>query len=351
MEKSEVVGLKLSQKEGVLISDKFDRRYYSGVDIDEGYLLISKHPAYFTDSRYFYALKEMLKESDITPVLYTGLDSVKKYLKEKKIKKLFIDYRKTTIKEGQDFKKLKVKIRDASAFLEKGRAVKNQSEIEKISTACKIIESAVSNAIKKLKVGVTENEIRESIIKSIKKAGGEGESFSTIVAFGKNSAVPHHQTGETKLQKDSAVLIDTGAVYKGYCSDITRTVFFGKPSEKFIKAYDAVKTANERVIENIAVGTSYSSADALAREVLEEHDLDKYFTHGLGHGLGLEIHEFPTLSKRGVGEIKENDAFTIEPGVYFDGEFGIRIEDTVVVENGKIKRLFSDEKELLLIEE
>lgn len=351
MEKSKLCSLKIGEKVGVLISDKYDRRYYSGIENEEGYLLISKNPAYFTDSRYFYAVKEKLKGTNITPVLFTGLESIKDYLKTNKIKKIFIDYRKTTLKEAESFKSLKIKLKDASKFLERGRAVKTTEEIEKISFACGVIEGALKEAVKNLKVGVTEKEIAKIIVDYVKDAGCEGESFSTIVAFGKNSAVPHHQTGDDKLFINSAVLIDTGAVYEGYASDITRTIYFGKPTEKFINAYNAVLTANKKVIEDIKVGTQYKDVDAYARKILSEYDLEKYFTHGLGHGLGLEIHEFPSLSKRGDGEVKENDVFTVEPGVYFDGEFGIRIEDTVVVKNGKIKRLYSDDKELLLIEE
>lgn len=351
MEKGKLKSLTLAVNEGVLISDKYDRRYYSGVDNEEGYLLLSKNPAYFTDSRYFYALKEKLKNSVITPVLYTGLKSVKDYLKLEKIKTLFVDYRKTTLKDAEDFKSFRIKIKDASDFLEKGRAVKSKAEIENIATACNIIERAVKGAIKELKVGVTEKAIAEFIQKTIKELGGEGESFSTIVAFGKNSAVPHHQTGDDKLAPNSVVLIDTGALYKGYASDITRTVYFGNPTKEFIYAYNAVLTANQRVIEEVKAGASYKDVDAFARKILREHGLEKYFTHGLGHGLGLEIHEFPTLSKRGVGEVKDGDVFTVEPGVYIDGEYGIRIEDTVTVKKGNIKRLFSDEKELLLIQE
>lgn len=349
MEKCVFKGLTLTAKEGVLITDKYDRLYYSGVSNEEGFLLISKNPAYFTDARYFFALKEKLEGGNITPVLFNGYDSIKTYLKNNGIKRIYVDYTKTTLSEAKTLRSFKIKLLDASSFLSIGRTPKSGCEIEKISMACKIIQGAVEKAVKKLKVGVTEIEIAEEIVKSIKKAGGEGESFSTIVAFGKNSAVPHHQTGQTKLEKDSAVLIDTGAIYKGYCSDITRTYFFGIPNQKFISAYNAVLEANESVIKNVSVGSAYKSAHEHAKEVLKKYKLDGFFTHGLGHGVGLEIHEAPTLSLRGVGNLKENDVFTVEPGVYFDGEFGIRIEDTVVVKQGKIERLFTDDKELSTI--
>ena len=145
------------------------------------------------------------------------------------------------------------------------------------------------------------------------------------------------------------ILVDMGANYKGYLSDLTRTAFFGKPSSKFIVVYEKVKEANQVAIDSITAGMTTRDADMISRDVLKKYDLSKYFTHSLGHGVGLEVHEFPTLSPGSDNELKEGMVFTIEPGVYIDGELGIRIEDTVVIKNGKVERLFNDEKNLLKI--
>jgi Xaa-Pro aminopeptidase len=140
-----------------------------------------------------------------------------------------------------------------------------------------------------------------------------------------------------------------GCKVNGYCSDITRTAFFGKPSKKFIDCYNAVLNANQIAIENIGEKTLTDKADAFARDYLKEQGVGEFFTHSLGHGVGLEIHEYPTLSPKKSQVLENGMVFTIEPGVYFDGEFGIRIEDTVTLESGKIKRLFNDSKELLIL--
>ena len=195
---------------------------------------------------------------------------------------------------------------------------------------------------------MTEIELRDAIEKNVKNLGGE-TAFDTIVAFGANSAVPHHETDSTKLTLNSPILVDMGAKVGGYMSDITRMAFFGTPSEKFCSCYDLVLKANLMALQNITENTLTDVADGYARNVLKDNGLDQYFTHSLGHGVGMEIHEYPTLSKKMSVPLKNGMVFTIEPGVYFDGEFGIRIEDTVLLIDGKVERLFSDDKKLLII--
>ena len=143
--------------------------------------------------------------------------------------------------------------------------------------------------------------------------------------------------------------MDTGALFNGYCSDLTRMAFFGTPDEEFKNAYDAVLTANLTAFDKIVGGMSGKDADAIAREVLKQRGYGDYFTHSLGHGVGLEIHERPNVSPRSRDNLEENAVFTVEPGVYLNGKFGIRIEDTATIKNGKAERLFTDSKELFVI--
>ena len=180
--------------------------------------------------------------------------------------------------------------------------------------------------------------------------GAEDTAFDTIVAFGKNSAVPHHETGEAALVKNQVVLIDTGAKVNGYCSDITRTAFFGEPDDEFLNVYDAVLNANLKAESEICAGITSKAADKIARDKLKSRGYGEYFTHSLGHGVGLEIHEKPYLSPRSDETLSENAVFTVEPGVYIEGKFGIRIEDTCLMSGGRAVRLFSDGKELTVIE-
>ncbi len=336
--------------QGYLITDRLTRKYLSGVDIAEGYILYAEKPLYFTDARYFYAAKEKLSGTGFIPVLNSGIDDVKSAINDLSVKELFVDYSRTTVKEYEQYKSFAEKISDCSNVLENAREVKNAEEIRAIEKACKIAQDALEFAFENVREGMTERELCAILENKMAELGSSGPSFDTIVAFGANAAVPHHETGDTKLEKNSVILIDTGCVSESYLSDVTRTAFFGEPDEEFAFCYQAVLEANEKAEREIVEGTDTFSADKIARDVLEEKGLGKYFTHSLGHGVGMEIHETPYLSpkKKGV-KIRNGVVFTVEPGVYKDGRFGIRIEDTCVMENGKTRRLFTDDKKLKII--
>jgi len=180
-----------------------------------------------------------------------------------------------------------------------------------------------------MKSGVTESELAGRLDFEIRKLGARN-SFDTIVAFGPNASRPHHQPSKRKLKKRDTVLIDVGARYKGYCSDITRSLAAGKPTRLFERAYDAVQQAQTAAIKMMKAGAEIQQVDAAAREVIGKHDLPVY-GHGTGHGLGLEVHELPVVSDKGVGKLKAGQIITIEPGVYIPGKSGVRIEDDVLV--------------------
>lgn len=339
----------LGAESAALVTDYLTRKYLSGVDVSEGYLVSTKNTqTYFTDARYFYAAKPMVEKEGYTALLYRDFLNIKDYLTSLGITKLYVDYSRVTVKEFKVYSEW-FEMHDLSVELDKMRAKKDQSELTNIKKACEIAQYAYHTAIKSVKRGITELELKDLIEKLMMDKGAEGTSFDTIVAFGANAAVPHHVTGGAALEDNQCILIDMGCKVNGYCSDITRTAFFGTPSEKFTKCYDAVLRANLNAIENITCGTLAVDADAFARNSLKKDGLSEYFTHSLGHGVGLEIHEYPTLSPRKKDALSDGTVFTIEPGVYFDGEFGIRIEDTVVLSGGKVERLFTDNKELLII--
>lgn len=342
---------KLPKNKTFLLKDEITIRYFLGVSIKEGYLLINENRAtLFTDARYFDFVKTLKCEIQVEHKLFSSFSDIKEELQKYGVNRVYLNYDDVTLSEYNALKKeLGVKFCDGARYLQKLRSVKSKEEISRIKKSCEIIFNALSTAVTHLREGVTEKEIREIIVKEIIKNGAEGESFETIVAFGKNSAIPHHETGDAVLQKDSVVLIDTGCVYNGYCSDITRTYFFGNPDEEFKKNYQAVLKANLLSIENIKAGFLESEGDGVAREYLKSQGLDKYFTHSLGHGVGLEIHENVRLSPKGKSKLKLNSVFTIEPGVYFENKYGIRIEDTVVLTKNGIKRFFTDDKSLKII--
>lgn len=339
----------LKQNQGFLLNDKVNIAYYSGIDHVEGFLLLSKTPVLFTDARYFLAVKEQLANSEIRPLLFNGLEDVKKEIEKQKIEKLFIDYSLTSLKDYKEYKKFGVKIKDGEKILTLNKSVKNKEEISCIKKACEITEKAFYYTLKKVKEGMTELEFKKILVDKMKSLGATDESFETIVAFNKGSAIPHYQTGNVVLKKNMPILCDTGCIYNGYMSDFTRTVYFGTPDKKFIECYNSVLKAQLKAIEEIKAGYTLKQADAVARDSLKKDKLDKYFTHSLGHGIGREIHEYPSLSPKKEGKLKLKQVFSIEPGVYFDNQFGIRIEDTVVLYKSGIKPLFNDSKELLII--
>ncbi len=332
-----------------LITDRITREYFTGVDIAEGFLFLSKTKVYFTDARYFYSAQQTLSKVGVECRIYKSEDDLSSFVKEVGACVLYIDFEKSTVKEYFDYQKFGAEVKDFSQKLQKFKAVKTAKEIVNIEKACEIAQSAYHSVIKTLKAGITELELKEKLESAMLSMGATKTSFDTIVAFGENSAVPHHETGNTKLKENSVVLVDMGCVYNGYCSDITRTVFFGTPDKKFLECYEAVLNANLIAEENIADKTTAFDGDAFARNYLKEKNLDAFFTHSLGHGVGQEIHEYPRLSPKSDAVLENGMVFTVEPGVYFNGEFGIRIEDTVLLENGKVKRLFTDDKKLLIL--
>ena len=199
---------------------------------------------------------------------------------------------------------------------------------------------------------MTERECAARLEYEMRLGGAEGTSFDTIVAFGANASVPHHETGDTRLRFGDEILIDFGCRKEGYCSDITRTFLFGddQKHEKFKELYAHVLRAHELFKEKFHAGMTGKEGDAIAREYFKEHGLDKYFTHSLGHGIGLNIHEEPRLSPKSSTVFADGMVFSDEPGVYFAGEVGIRIEDTVALQGGTVRSfMHKTDKKLIII--
>lgn len=217
---------------------------------------------------------------------------------------------------------------DISEYIFKLRATKTEEEVANIKKAASIADEAFDETISDFSYS-TEAELKAKIEYEM-AASGASPSFSTIVASGPNAAVPHHPTGMDKLRRGFCI-IDFGANYSGYCSDCTRTIFIGKPTEKEIQLYKRVLCAQEAAIDKLMPGISVAKLDASARNALGS--LKKYFTHSLGHGIGIEVHEPPTISAKSNDMIKQGMAVTIEPGVYIPEKYGIRIEDLFIIGN------------------
>ncbi len=207
------------------------------------------------------------------------------------------------------------------------RRIKTDVEMSYIRQAAHANDVAFEALLGQVKEGMTELELAYLLQYEYIKAGGEGIAFDTISVFGEHTAYPHGHPGHTRLQKGDMVTLDFGTKFHGYCSDITRNFCLGDPGDEYKKAYQHVLTANKMGIEAGYNGVSAAELDAVARNYLESVGLGKYFTHSLGHGVGIDIHEKPFLNKRSKDIIVKGMTYTIEPGIYINGKFGIRIED------------------------
>lgn len=234
-------------------------------------------------------------------------------------------------------------------FVEDLRIKKTADELSKIEKAQIISQKAFEKILPFIKTGQTEAEIAEKLEKVIKILGGHGLAFESIVAIGQNSAKPHHVTGYRKLVTGDALLFDFGAKYKNYLADLSRTVFIGKAKNEQAKIYQLVSKAQKQAIKTIRHKLKASSAYHSANDVFKAENLHNSFIHGLGHGIGLEVHEAPYLRSSIEDPLEEGMVFSIEPGLYFPKWGGVRIEDLITIKNGKAKVLGKLQEELIIL--
>ncbi|MCM1157060.1 MAG: aminopeptidase P family protein [Bacteroidales bacterium] len=237
----------------------------------------------------------------------------------------------------------------AGDMIGQGRMVKDDEELAKIARAEAIGDEAFTYILGVIKPGITEAEIALELEFFMKKKGASGLSFDTIVASGAHSSMPHAKVTDKRVEYGDFVTMDFGCIYKGYCSDMTRTVAVGRPTEEMEKVYRIVLEANLRAMEGIRAGVSCNTVDSLARDYIRGQGYGDYFGHGLGHGVGLDIHEEPRFSPSCEIVAAENMVITDEPGIYLPGRFGVRIEDLVVVKKDGYEKLSQSEKELIIL--
>lgn len=228
------------------------------------------------------------------------------------------------------------------------RASKDEAELEAIRWAQRITERVFDQILPLIRPGVTEQEIATEIVYLHLRSGASKVSFDPIVAGGPNGALPHGRPTDRPFQNGDVIVIDMGGYTNGYASDMTRTIALGEPSPEFRRAYEAVNEARAVAVEAVAAGVSGKYLDEMARAVLRKTNLEQYFTHSLGHGVGLDIHEWPRLSQHVEHILPENAVVTIEPGIYIPGEFGIRIEDMVIARKDRAEIITLITRELIV---
>ncbi|MBI5152580.1 aminopeptidase P family protein [Candidatus Peregrinibacteria bacterium] len=337
--------LKSKKISALLVTHRPNLKYLCDFGGTSGMLFLTPLKAFFiTDPRYFEEAKK---------TLLRNVKAVEgKFLPKIKTKKIFFEEQYMTVAKLKFLKKTNRGIRfiGSQNLVESLRMQKDKNEIASIVKAQKIAEKVLAKIVKNLRVGITEKEVMIMIKKFGLEFGADETSFRPIVAFGENSSVPHHEPGNRKLQKGDIVLIDMGMKYNGYCSDMTRVFFFKTaPPEKQKQAYNLVLAAQKKILDNIRAGVSGKKADFFARKFLEKAGFAKNFLHNSGHGIGLEIHEIPTLGLTYSGKLPARAAVTVEPGIYFENSFGIRIEDMVILDSRGIRNLTRFPKNLASI--
>lgn len=316
--------------DGVLITSSYNMRYVSGFSGGEGAVLITPQQKYiFVDGRYTIQAKEQTKGFTVVEFkkgLFFELGNFS--FDNLGIEEDFVTF--------SFYKKLKEVYKNCeftgiSSYLETKRSVKSDKEILYIKKAEEIGDKAFSYVLGLIKEGVSEKYLATKLEYFMKKNGADGIAFDTIVAFGERCALPHACPTDRKLQYNEFVLLDFGCIVNGYCGDMTRTVYFGKASKDEKEIYDLVLKAQTESMQKIKPGAKCSDVHNVAVKVLKEKNINGYFTHSLGHGVGLKIHEKPTLSPQSTITLCENMVVSVEPGVYFENNYGIRIEDLIVV--------------------
>ncbi len=343
-----------SNIDAVLISSDVNRRYFTGMKSSAGFVLAFKEKAYLLiDFRYIEKAKSVVTNCEV--VLMTSVKKqVNELLKKHNAKVMAVESEVVTISELNNYKKcFEVSEIDTTDSLSKAirdlRSVKSKEEIEKIQKAQKIAEKAFDNVLNFIKPGVTEKEIALQLDFYMLKNGAEALSFETIALAGKRTSLPHGVPSDAVVKDGDFVLMDYGAVFDGYHSDMTRTICVGKPSEEMKEVYEIVLKAQKEAISKICAGVKGCDMDKISRDIITKNGYGDYFGHSLGHGVGVEIHEFPNLSPMSEYKLKENNVVTVEPGIYIPEKFGVRIEDFVVVNKNGCYNLTNTIKQLISI--
>lgn len=337
-----------------MITSDTSRRYFTGMKSSAGIILIFRDCAYLLiDFRYVEKARNTVKCCRV--IEQENLkEQITQLMKKHNAHSIAVEAADMTLSQIAFYEKKFpefdfIKDNELSDNITVMRSVKSSDEIEKIKSAQKIAEKAFDEILNFIKPGVTEREISLALDGQMLKNGAEALSFETIALCGSNTSMPHGVPSETAVKNGNFVLMDFGAVYDGYHSDMTRTVCVGEPSEKMVRVYDVVYEAQLKALATVRAGITGSELDLSARRFIEDAGFGECFGHSLGHGVGMEIHEHPVASSKSEDLLSENMIVTIEPGIYLPGEFGVRIEDFVVVTEKSCENLTKCPKKMIIL--
>jgi Xaa-Pro aminopeptidase len=342
---------------GLLFSHLPNIRYLCGFTGSAGLLLVEEAGSvFFTDVRYDTQAHEEVRAAKVVITKKSPLTGLGEFLaaRRKRPRKweIGIESEHFTIAEKKRLTRLRpagVTLKDAPAIVEKSRMVKDADELERIRAAVNLGARLFDRALAVLRPAVKEVEVAAEMELAARRSGAEAMSFPTIIAAGARSALPHGRASAQAIPPGAFVVCDFGVILAGYCSDQTRTVWVGDVSDDARQAYEAVKEAQQAAIEAVRPGIPVGEVDAAARKVLRKAGLGRYFTHSTGHGVGLEIHETPRVAEGQSEILQPGMVITIEPGVYFPGKWGVRIEDMVAVTASGRELLTPTSKDFLAV--
>jgi len=327
--------------DSLLLTHPPDLAYLTNFTGDDSVGLITEKDFYLvTDFRYQEQAEQEAGWMKISVREGKMTEALAKVIPEAKVRRVGFEANYTTfgqvdavdraMKEAKDGKEIElVPLQDVMINI---RKVKDDNEVDLIRKSVGLAEEAFEAIHSEIKVGQTENYLAGLLVLELRSRGASNSSFPVIVASGASSSLPHYRPSEALVQRDQPLLIDWGAIYKGYCSDLTRTMIIGRVSPRIKQIYKLVREAQQAAIQFLRPGVTTMQADRVARDVIERAGFGKEFGHGLGHGIGREIHELPTLRKTGGDEeLRPGMIVTVEPGIYLPGEGGVRIEDDVLI--------------------
>jgi len=321
--------------DALVISELTNIRYLCGFTGTAGMIVVTGNKAYFiTDFRYQSQAAEQVKPRYTTIIAARGLwKEAAKLLKKEKVERVAFEAEHTSVAALEDITKLlKPAVLTATKrVVEDLRLHKDAEEIAITRRAVAVIDECFDHICGVMQPGLSEREVSDELSKAMRARGASGPSFTTIVASGLRSALPHGVASDKVLEAGDLITIDMGAIVDGYCSDMTRTVCLGKPDRRQQEIYEIVWRAQTEAAAALRPGLGCKAADAVARKVIDDAGYGQYFGHGLGHGVGLNIHEQPRLSKLGKGKLAPGMLVTCEPGIYIEGWGGVRIEDMLLI--------------------
>ena len=339
--------------DGLLLTSRYSRHYGAEYDIAEGVAIVTKSGCrYFTDSRYIECAENNLKDFQV-------LMTDRQHTPFQRLNDAIADFGVTTLGYEEDYltvaelmgyeKNLNAKLVPFNKPIFDFRASKEDWEINLMKKAQEITDKAFEEVLPRIRVGMSELELQAELIYCMYKNGGTGLAFDPIVVSGPNTSLPHGVAGERKIQAGDFVTMDFGASYMGYCADMTRTVAVGFATEEMKKVYAIVLEAQNAAIAATKAGVTGAFVDGVARKIIEDAGYGRYFGHGYGHSLGLEIHEAPNMNTRNQEPLPLHAVCSAEPGIYLPGKFGVRIEDVTILTKNGCEDITKSPKDLIIL--